>query len=136
MQSAAVAIDFAGELAGVDFLAKDIVQVSKGIKFNEKQKEHVMEYFRKDGLENFRGHKFKRTDTPDKGITVDTFYFPVHLAIIYKNRDILELFYEKMKDDEDYTREILNLQIESSLDKVKYLIQKSIKLYKHFSGFY
>ena len=124
MDSVAVAINFSGQLAGVNFLARDIVQVSKGKKFTEKQKEHVLEYLKREGIKNFKGHRFKRTETLDKEITVDTYYFPVHLAIMYKNSDILALFYEKMKDDEEYTKEILNLEIESNLDKVKqYMIK-------------
>ena len=103
----------------MDFLARDIVQVSKGKKCTEKQKEHVIEYFKREGIEHFKGHKFRRTETLDKEITVDTYFFPIHLAIMYKNSDILALFYEKMKDDEDYTKEILNLEIESNLDKVR-----------------
>ena len=120
MNSVAMAFNFATRVAGVGFLAKDIVQVSKGEQFTEKQKEHVIEYLKREGIENFKGQKFKRTETLDKEIKVDTYYFPVHLAIMYKNSDILALFYDKMKDDEEYTKEILNLEIESTLDKVKH----------------
>merc|ERR1712126_789680 len=84
-ESVAVAINISGHLAGVDFLARDIVQVSKGKKCTEKQKEHVIEYFKREGIEQFKGHKFRRTETLDKEITVDTYFFPIHLAIMYKN---------------------------------------------------
>ena len=52
---------------------------------------------------------------------------------MYKNSDILALFYEKMKDDEEYTKEILNLEIESNLDKVKQYMIKIIYLYMYLN---
>ena len=60
-------------------------------------------------------------------VTINSNYFPIHLAIIYKNSSILKLFYEEMREDKDFCETVLNMKIE--VDSLQEIDSKSLMEY-------
>ena len=97
-------------MAGMEEIDKMIVKTCKG-EATEEMKQKVLSYFGKEHLKKF---KFRRPEKV-KEESIETFYYPIHLAIIYNNDEILEIFYNEMEEDKDYFNEVLNLGIETSV---------------------
>ena len=107
--------NFGVAVADVQDLDKLIVRTCKG-QTNHEEKQKVLEFF---GKSHLKTNKFKRPESvgPDK-VDVDTFYYPVHLALIYNNEELLDIYYSDMEADKDYFREVIDLKVETSLECV------------------
>ena len=131
MQAAGVFRDFGVKLAGVDDIAKHIVEVLKGDKDQDKKK-RVLEYFQNNWrtMNKDINLKFRRPETisqpktekskspadPQKtSKSLSIIFSPIHLAVIYNSEDILEDIYKHMEEDSEFCGEMLNLKLGTNL---------------------
>ena len=99
-------------MAGMEEIDKMIVKTCKG-EATEEMKQKVMGWFGKEHLKKF---KFRRPEKV-KDESIETFYYPIHLATIYNNNEIMEIFFKDMEEDNAYFNEVINLGIETSVSE-------------------
>ena len=126
MRAAQVMINVAGATAGVnveeELSDKCIVKVINGKIKNSQKKEEVMQFIREKAVNDLRIKRFIRQehlDVPEDSEikSIDTHYYILHLAVLYKNNDVLEIFYEAMKSDKDFCQMALDLRVETSINQ-------------------
>ena len=118
-------------LKGEPVLADASLQVAASKEYEDK-KEKVTQYF-KDNWETINKNASIQYHRPEKislpttqpshsanppnpnSKSVNTKYRPVHLAVIYNCKDILEEIFTHMEEDSEFCREVLNLEVETNL---------------------
>ena len=125
MKATGELVHVAGAAIGVnveyEFLDKNLVKVLNGKNKSSQMKEKVLQFIKKDAVNDLQIKKFcrpEKMDVPENSNikSIDTHYYIFHLAVLYNSKEILEIFYEAMKSNKEFCQSALNLRVDTSIN--------------------